>query len=357
MSEGMSEAAHDDLKPGDPSRIGPYQLVRRLGGGGMGTVFLGRSASGRLFAVKVIHPHLVAEPGFRARFRSEVGAVRRVSGAFTAGVVDADADGPVPWLAMEYVSGESLEKAVALQGPFPPARLRVLAAQLAEGLCAIHAAGLVHRDLKPGNVLLAADGPRIIDFGVSRTLGVDGGTRTWDVVGTPGFLSPEQAEGGEASAASDVFSLGAVLAFAGTGRRPFGLGDLTSRVYRVLHAAPDLDGIPDGEVRELIERCLAKDPAARPAPADILAGLGGSAAVDAGEGSLLPAVVQPAPIEQVPVAEVAADQPAGTDTYLGDEGIRPVPAPPGIPAIVTVNVSASGNARVIVAGGDVHVDG
>jgi serine/threonine protein kinase len=277
-------------------------------------------------------------------------------------VVDADADGPVPWLAMEYVSGEPLERAVTRDGPFPPGRLRVLAAQLAEGLCAIHAAGLVHRDLKPGNVLLAADGPRIIDFGVSRTLGVDGGTQAGDIVGTPGFLSPEQAEGGEASAASDVFSLGAVLAFAGTGRRPFGLGDLTSRVYRVLHAAPDLDGIPEGEVRELIERCLAKDPAARPAPADILTELGaepGSAPADAGESSRLP-VVQPAPIEPAPVAEVAAGQRADTDTYLGDEGIpaaaRPIPAPPGIPAIVTVNVNASGNARVIVAGGDVHVN-
>src|SRR5216683_1330431 len=183
------------LKPGDPRVIGPYRLVGHLGGGGMGQVFLGLSAGGRPVAVKVIRAELAADQEFRVRFGREVAAARRVSGLFTALVVDADVSGPVPWLATAYVAGPSLAKAVADEGPLPVASVLTLAAGLVEGLEAIHAAGLVHRDLKPSNVLLADDGPRVIDFGISRVAEASMLTQSGTVMGSPGFMSPEQAEG------------------------------------------------------------------------------------------------------------------------------------------------------------------
>jgi len=183
------------LQPGDPQRIGPYVLLGRLGSGGMGRVYLARSPGGRMVAVKVIRANLAEDAGFRARFAREVSAARKVGGLFTAAVVDADVDGPVPWLVTAYVPGTSLSDAVERQGPLPEASVLALAAGLAEGLIAIHAAGVIHRDLKPSNVLLAQDGPRIIDFGISSAAGATALTGTGFMIGSPGFMSPEQAEG------------------------------------------------------------------------------------------------------------------------------------------------------------------
>jgi hypothetical protein len=227
------------LQPGDPDRIGPYLLLGRLGHGGMGLVFLGQSADGRPVAVKVLRPDLAADSDFRARFRGEVIAAKKVSGPFTAEVVDADAAGPQPWLAMAYEAGSSLAEVVREGGPLPVRSLITLAAGLAAGLRAIRAAGLVHGDLKPANVLMAEDGPRMIDFGNSLA----------------------------AEPSADVFGLGLVLAFAATGRQPFITGKPTARLA---HGSPDLDGVPD-EIRALVERCLAQDPGQRPTPADLAA--------------------------------------------------------------------------------------
>jgi serine/threonine protein kinase len=259
-----------ELAPGDPELIGPYRLRGRLGTGGMGRVYLGLSPGGRSVAVKVIRADLAQDAEFRARFRREVAVARTVSGLFTAPVIDADVDGPVPWLATAYVSGPSLADAVSQHGPLPAASVLALARGLAEALSAIHAAGVVHRDLKPANVLLAEDGPRVIDFGISRAVEASVLTHTGLVVGSPGFMSPEQAEGREVGPPSDIFSLGAVLAFAATGQGPFGSGSTPALVYRVVHSGPQLDLMP-AEVRSLAERCLAKDPALRPTAADLLA--------------------------------------------------------------------------------------
>ena len=252
----------DDLRPEDPRRIGPYWLEGRLGSGGMGEVYLGRSPGGRHVAIKVIRAELARDAEFRARFAREVTAVRKVSGIFTAEVVDADLHGPTPWLATSYVAGPSLADEVDAHGPLPPGVALMLAAGLAEGLVAIHSAGLVHRDLKPSNVLLAKDGPRLIDFGISRSVDSSALTRTGMVIGSPGFMSPEQARGREAGPPSDIFSLGAVLAFAATGKEPFGSGS----------GVPDTEDVPR-QIRPLVERCMIKDPRRRPTAAQLLAEL------------------------------------------------------------------------------------
>ncbi|MCM3884057.1 serine/threonine-protein kinase [Frankia sp. R82] len=263
-----------DLEPGDPPVVGPYTLRARLGEGGMGRVFLAHSTSGRLTAVKLIRPELAADDVFRDRFRREVAAARRVSGAFTAPVVDADPDGPTPWLATQYVSGPSLHEAVAQAGPFSARVLRRLGAGLLEALIDVHRAGLVHRDLKPSNVLLATDGPRLIDFGIARAADHTELTRSGDIVGTAAYMSPEQASGEPAGPASDVFAFGAVLAFAATARSPFGRGAPASVLYRVVHAEPDLTGVP-ADLRGFVQSCLAKDPGDRPAPDALLGWLAG----------------------------------------------------------------------------------
>jgi serine/threonine protein kinase len=261
------------LEPGDPREVGRYQLQGRLGTGGMGQVFLGQSPGGRLVAVKLIRADLAADPEFRARFAREVAVARHVSGIFTAPVVDADPDAPQPWLITAYVPGPSLAEAVAAEGPLPLASVLTLAAGLAEGLGAIHAAGLVHRDLKPSNVLLANDGPRIIDFGISRAVDATALTRADFVIGSPGFMSPEQALGQEVGPASDIFSLGAVLAFAAAGEGPFGSGTGTALLSRVVHDPPDTRRLP-GRIRPLVERCMAKDPRWRPTTDQLLTELG-----------------------------------------------------------------------------------
>jgi eukaryotic-like serine/threonine-protein kinase len=260
----------DELEPGDPTQLGSYRLTGVLGSGGMGRVFLGWSAGGRPVAVKVIRAELAANTEFRTRFRREVAAARTVSGLYTALLVDADLDGPVPWLATAYVDGPSLAEAVTNYGALPARSVVALAAGLAEALAAIHAAGLVHRDLKPSNVLLAADGPRVIDFGISRAADTTTLTHTGQSIGSPGYLSPEQAVGHSIGPSTDIFSLGAVLAFAASGIGPFGTGSLPALVYRVVHEPPTLDGVP-GELRPLIERCLAKEPGDRPSATELLA--------------------------------------------------------------------------------------
>ena len=261
------------LEAGDPRHAGKYRLLARLGSGGMGQVFLGQSPGGRRVAVKLIRAELASDPDFRARFAREVATARTISGIFTVPVVDADVDSPQPWLVTAYVDGPSLADMVASQGPMPPGPALTLAAGLAEGLEVIHAAGVVHRDLKPSNVLLAADGPRIIDFGISHTADASGLTRTGWVAGSPGFMSPEQAEGIPAGPASDIFSLGSVLMFAVTGLEPFGSGTAAALLYRVVHSRPDTSGCRP-LIRPLVERCLEKDPRHRPTAGEIVTGLG-----------------------------------------------------------------------------------
>lgn len=296
----------DALQPGGPRRVGRYRLLKQLGTGGMGRVYLGQSPSGRLVAVKVIRPELADDPDFRRRFAQEVTAARRVSGIFTAPVVDADPDGPRPWMVTAFVEGPSLADAVASQGPLPVASVLTLAAGLAEGLGAVHAAGVVHRDLKPSNVLLASDGPRIIDFGISRAADMTGLTRGGDVVGSPGFMSPEQAEGRPVGRATDIFSLGGVLVYAATGEPPFGAGSPSALLYRVVYGAAATGNVP-AELRPLIERCLAKDPDARPTTDQLLAELGSP---EPGEDWLTwerPAVWQPASLHQTELDERIAE--------------------------------------------------
>ncbi|TDD39131.1 hypothetical protein E1286_35695 [Nonomuraea terrae] len=264
------------LQPGDPRHVGDYQVLARLGAGGMGQVFLARSRAGREVALKLVHPALAGDPEFRARFRREVTTARAVSGAFTAPVVGADPDAPVPWLATVYLRGLSLHHAVAQHGPLPLSSVIALAAGLAEALVAIHDAGVVHRDLKPSNVMLTPEGPRVIDFGIARA--ADGAplTATGSAVGSPGYMAPEQLSGrGSASStpATDVFALGAVLGYAATGVNPFGRGPAEVLLYRVLRGEPDLAAIADANLRRLVERCLTKDPERRPTPDRILAEL------------------------------------------------------------------------------------
>jgi hypothetical protein len=259
----------EDLQPGDPRLVGSYRLLKRLGSGGMGRVYLGQSPGGRLVAVKVIRPELAENRDFRIRFAHEVAAARRVSGAFTAPVVDADPDAAAPWLVTSYVDGPSLANAIAAKGPMTATAALALALGLAEGLAAIHAAGVVHRDLKPSNVLLAADGPRIIDFGISRAVDATTMTEAGLVVGSPGFMSPEQVNGEAVGPASDVFSLGTVLAYAATGSDPFGTGHPQMLLYRVVHGSPALGQVPES-LRPVVEQCMNKDPAQRPASRDLL---------------------------------------------------------------------------------------
>ncbi|MER5184733.1 endo alpha-1,4 polygalactosaminidase [Streptomyces sp. NPDC002896] len=252
------------LSPGDLESIGGYALVDRLGSGGMGVVYLGHSASGRRVAVKVVHAQYAQDEEFRTRFRQEVAAVRRVSGAFTAPVVDADPDAERPWMATLYVPGRTLSDIVAKDGPLRGRELRVLALGLVEALRDIHRAGVVHRDLKPSNVLMAEDGPRVIDFGISHAVDNEVLTVTGRLIGTPPFMSPEQfIAPRDVTAASDVFSLGSLLVYAATGNRPFDGSSPYLTGYQVMYEAPVLDGVAE-PLRSIAERCLDKDPASRP---------------------------------------------------------------------------------------------
>lgn len=261
----------------DPTRIGPYRLIARLGAGGMGLVYLGRSDVGRTVAVKVVQREYAAQPEFRKRFAREVAAAGEVAGSWTADVLDSDTEAEVPWLATQYVPGPDLATVVGADyGPLPEHSVRVLANRLALALGAVHGTGLIHRDLKPSNVLVTVDGPRVIDFGIARAMDklTDGSllTRTGMLIGSPGFMSPEQVRGLELTPASDVFCLGAVLVYAATGRLLFGATDtgLNAHLFRIAEDEPDLTGVPES-LLPLVRACLAKDPAARPTPQEIAA--------------------------------------------------------------------------------------
>ncbi|MFJ7341009.1 protein kinase [Streptomyces sp. NPDC101110] len=259
----------EKLGPGDPQHIGAYRLLARLGAGGMGHVYLARSERGRTVAVKLVREELAAQEEFRERFRQEVRAARRVGGYWTAPVLDADTEAAVPWVATGYVAGPSLQQVVGHDhGALPERTVRILAAGLAHALKDIHAAGIVHRDLKPSNVLVTIDGPRVIDFGIARALETvtDGGlTRTGALVGSPGFMAPEQVRGDRITPACDVFCLGSVLAYAATGALPFGTANsgVHAMMFRIAQEEPDLEGVPEG-IADLVRECLRKDPAARP---------------------------------------------------------------------------------------------
>ncbi|GAA2154814.1 hypothetical protein GCM10009760_54090 [Kitasatospora kazusensis] len=351
----------DALLPGDPRWVGPYQLDGRLGAGGMGQVYLASSPGGRKVAVKVIRPELADTPQFRTRFVREVDAARQVGGFHTAQVVDADPDAPSPWLATAYIPGPTLQQVVTTHGPLTPDAVLRLGAGLAEGLTAIHRCGLVHRDLKPGNVIIADDGPRIIDFGIARAVDASSLTATGSVIGTYAYMSPEQIRADRADAASDVFALGAVLAFAATGSSPFDAPTLLTVVQRILDEPPALDGL-DGELRRILESCLAKDPADRPAVAGLPARFAGA---PAGSAPVRPpgpehtVVLTPArptpphsPVQQPRPATVAdLGTPPGADPY-GATRTGPVPAAfaapvPPAPGPATGRVSR----RTLIFGG------
>ncbi|MCF1593526.1 serine/threonine-protein kinase [Streptomyces muensis] len=250
------------LQADDPSVVAGYRLAARLGAGGMGRVYLSHTQGGRPVAIKVVRPELADDPDFRRRFRREVEAARRVRGAYTAELIDADTDGVPPWLATLYVPGPSLTEAVARRGPLPVPAVLWLMAGVAEALQAIHGAGIVHRDLKPSNVLLAADGPRVIDFGISLAADLSSHTATGSTVGTPHFMAPEQAAGGEVTTATDVFALGQTAAFAALGRPLYGEGSAVGVLYRIVHDEPDLSVLPE-PLRPLFARCLAAAPEER----------------------------------------------------------------------------------------------
>lgn len=267
----------DQLIAEDPTRIGPYRLIARLGAGGMGLVYLGRSEGGRTVAVKVVQAEHAGHPEFRRRFAREVAAARRVGGSWTADVLDADPEAAVPWVATQYIPGPDLHTVVAQDfGPLPEHSVHTLANRLALALQAVHDAGLIHRDLKPSNVLVTVDGPRVIDFGIARAMDSLAGdslhTRTGMLIGSPGFMSPEQVRGLELTPASDVFCLGAVLVYAATGRHLFGATDtgLNAHLFRVAEEEADLTGVPETLV-DLVRACLDKDPAKRPTPQQVAA--------------------------------------------------------------------------------------
>lgn len=284
--------------------VAGYRLAARLGAGGMGRVYLSHTQGGRPVAIKVVRPELADDPAFRRRFGREIRAAQRVRGAYTAELIDADADGVPPWLATVYVPGPSLTEAVARRGPLPVPAVLWLMAGIAEALQAIHGAGIVHRDLKPSNVLLAADGPRVIDFGISLSSGATSAyTATGAAVGTPQFMAPEQASAGEVTAATDVFALGQTAAFAALGEPLYGDGPSVGVLYRIVHSEPDLSLLP-AQLRPLFARCLAADPKDRATPAEIVEWCRGRLGrdTDAGAGLAVwrdvagPAVAVPAPV-------------------------------------------------------------
>ncbi|MEV4448983.1 serine/threonine-protein kinase [Streptomyces mirabilis] len=322
----------------EPTVVGPYRLLGRLGAGGMGRVYLGRSAGGRTVAVKIVHPHFALDEEFRTRFRREVEAARRVGGAWTAPVLDADPEASVPWVATGYAAGPSLAAAVAdAGGPLPAHSVRVLGAGLAEALTAVHALGLVHRDVKPSNVLLTLDGPLLIDFGIARaTDGTASLTSTGVSVGSPGYMSPEQILGKGVTGAADVFSLGAVLVYAATGESPFPGDSSAALLYKVVHEEPRLGSL-DGELRELVAACLTKDPAVRPTPGEVagrLAPEGAARLVTAGwlPGPLVEQVSRSAvQLLNLEAAEVTPSGPVGfSSPSVGTDSGAGTPPPDGV---------------------------
>lgn len=316
----------EELGAEDPRWIGEYRLIRRLGAGGMGRVFLAHSPRGRTVAVKLVQADLAQQAEFRRRFKQEVRAAQRVGGEWTAPVLDADTEAATPWVATGYIAGPSLHAVIAESGRLPERSVRVLARGLALALQSIHGADLIHRDLKPSNVLITIDGPRVIDFGIARALETvaDGIlTRSGAVVGSPGFMSPEQVRGERVSYASDIFCLGSVLGFASTGRQPFGTTDsgVHAVMYRIAQEEPHLEGVPEG-LRDLVTACLSKDPAGRPTLDELLERTADGADEEAGEPWLPASLIAQLGRHAVELLEV--ETPAGP--------LRPtIPAPPVVP--------------------------
>ncbi|MFJ4470087.1 protein kinase [Streptomyces sp. NPDC089424] len=323
----------DGLEPGDPPRIGAYRLLARLGAGGMGRVYLARSDRGRTVAVKLVRGELAAQEEFRARFRQEVRAARQVGGHWTAPVLDADTEAAVPWVATGYVAGPSLQQVVGRDhGALPERSVRIMAAGLAHALQDIHATGIVHRDLKPSNVLVTIDGPRVIDFGIARAMETvtDGGlTRTGALVGSPGFMAPEQVRGDRVTPACDVFCLGSVLAYAATGHLPFGGTDsgVHALMFRIAQEEPDLDGVPEG-LADLVRHCLRKEPEARPSLDDVLRRTGAEDTVADGRSRdpWLPGALV-AQLGRHAVQLLDSEDPEAADGADADRGASPEHAP------------------------------
>ncbi|MGJ5761855.1 protein kinase domain-containing protein [Streptomyces galbus] len=278
------------LRREDPRVVGSFRLHRRLGAGGMGVVYLGSDKKGQRVALKVIRPDLAEDQEFRSRFAREVSAARRIRGGCTARLVAADLDADRPWFATQYVPGPSLHDKVADEGALGAAEVAAIGAALSEGLVAVHEAGVVHRDLKPSNILLSPKGPRIIDFGIAWATGASTLTHVGTAVGSPGFLAPEQVRGAAVTPATDVFSLGATLAYAAMADSPFGHGSSEVMLYRVVHEEPQLHGVPDA-LAPLVRACLAKDPEERPSTLDLSLRLKEIAAREAqGAGDVRPPV-------------------------------------------------------------------
>ncbi|MEU5306608.1 serine/threonine-protein kinase [Streptomyces noursei] len=365
------------LRAGDPAEIGGYPLEARLGSGGMGTVFLARTSSGRPVAIKLIHPQFAADDEFRIRFRREVTAARRVSGAFTAAVVDAATEAEQPWMATTYIQGHTLARHIATKGPLSGAELRRLAIGLAEALRDIHRVGVVHRDLKPSNVVLSPEGPRVIDFGISRAVDQQTLTITGRVIGTPPFMSPEQLQAPRGvGPRSDVFSLGTLLAYAATGHGPFDADSPYIAAYQVVHEEPSLDDVPVA-LRTVVESCLAKEPNGRPSADELLvllrdlpADLGQTDAWGVGAGRTRDMITQhhvatpatPAPATPVPATPTTTPAPTAPTTTPADPDTGSANAPVGprlrrrwrpvLAAAVAVTVAAiGGGVAALTAGG------
>ncbi|HET6856836.1 MAG TPA: serine/threonine-protein kinase [Streptomyces sp.] len=337
----------EKLGPEDPQQIGAYRLLARLGAGGMGQVFLARSGRGRTVAVKLVRQELAEQEEFRSRFRQEVAAARRVGGRWTAPVLDADTEATIPWVATGYVAGPSLQSVVSpgpgagAHGPLPERSVHILGAGLAHALKDIHGAGLIHRDLKPSNVLITIDGPRVIDFGIARALETvtDAGlTRAGALVGSPGFMAPEQVRGEPITPACDIFCLGSVLAYAATGRLPFGTADsgVHALMFRIATQPPELGDIPDG-LRDLIRDCLLQDPTARPTPEQILERTRGTD----GEPWLPGALVAQLGSHAIQLLELESEGPAPDPAPGSENGAPPAAAPPGGVHVLPTIIAAS----------------
>lgn len=335
------------LQAADPAEVAGYRLAARLGAGGMGRVYLAHTQGGRPVAIKVVRPELADDPDFRRRFGREIRAAQRVRGAYTAELIDADADGVPPWLATLYVPGPSLAEAVARQGPLSVTAVLWLMAGMAEALQAIHAEGIVHRDLKPSNVLLAADGPRVIDFGIALAAAdATSYTATGHTVGTPAYMAPEQASGQEVTAAADVFALAQTAAFAALGRPLYGDGPGVYVLYRIVHSGPDLSLLPEA-LRPLFARCLAADPAERATPAEIVEWCRRRLGAEADAGGA------PAVWREISGPEVAVPPPVPDPTPVQPQPLIAPPHPPaGLPRPTRAGgqVGRRRTARIMVIG-------